>query len=60
MVDENTDISCKPHLIIFVKYCLHGNIKICFLKLLQLKNKDSKTIFEVIMNLFDEKGEFLI
>lgn len=60
MIDESTDISCEPHLIIYVKYCLHGSIKIRFLKLLQLKNKDSKTIFEVIMNLFDEKGEFLI
>jgi hypothetical protein len=58
MIDESTDISCEPHLIIYVKYCLHGNIKIRFLKLLQLKNKDSKTIFEIIMNLFDEKGEF--
>jgi Domain of unknown function (DUF4371) len=58
MIDESTDISCEPHLIIYVKYCLCGNIKIRFLKLLQLKNKDSKSIFEIIINLFDEKGKF--
>ena len=40
MIDESTDISCEPHLIIYVKYCWHRNIKIHFLKLLQLKNKD--------------------
>ncbi|RIA97633.1 hypothetical protein C1645_752035, partial [Glomus cerebriforme] len=55
MVDESTDISCEPHLIIYVKYCLHGKIKIHFLKLLQLKSKDSKTIFEAIIDLFDKK-----
>ena len=55
MIDESTDISCEPHLIIYVKYCLHENIKIHFLKLLQLKSKDSKTIFETIINLFDKK-----
>ncbi len=59
MVDESTDISCEPHLIIYVKYCLRGNIKIRFLKLLQLRSKDSKTIFEAIIGLFDEKGKFL-
>jgi Domain of unknown function (DUF4371) len=59
MVDESTDISCETHLIIYVKYCLHGNIKIRFLKLLQLRSKDSKTIFEAIIGLFDEKGKFL-
>ena len=58
MVDESTDISCEPHLIIYVKYCLYGNIKIHFLKLLQLRSKDSKTIFEAIISLFDEKGKF--
>ena len=56
MIDESTDISCEPHLIIYVKYYLYGNIKIRFLKLLQLKSKDSKTIFETIINLFDKKG----
>ncbi|CAB4494312.1 unnamed protein product [Rhizophagus irregularis] len=56
MVDESTDISCEPHLIIYVKYCLYGNIKICFLKLIQLKSKDSKTIFDAIVDLFDKKG----
>ena len=58
MIDESTDISCKPHLIIYIKYCLHGNIKIHFLKLLKLESKDSKSIFELIIGLFDEKGEF--
>ena len=58
MVDESTDISCESHLIIYVKYCLYGNIKICFLKLFQLKSKDSKTIFEAIISLFDEKVSF--
>jgi len=58
MIDESTDISCEPHLIIYVKYCLYGKIKIHFLKLLHLKNKDSKSIFELIIGLFDEKGEF--
>ena len=58
MIDESTDISCEPHLIIYIKYCLHGNIKIHFLKLLKLENKDSKSIFELIIGLFDEKGEF--
>ncbi|GBB90528.1 hypothetical protein RclHR1_17500001 [Rhizophagus clarus] len=56
MVDESTDISSEPHLIIYVKYCLHGKIKVRFLKLLQLKSKDSKTIFEAIIDLFDKKG----
>ena len=61
MVDESTDISREPHLIIYVKYCLHEKIKIHFLKLLQLKSKDSKTIFEAIIDLFDKKGtKFLI
>ncbi|CAB4384212.1 unnamed protein product [Rhizophagus irregularis] len=59
MVDESTDISCEPHLIIYVKYCLYGNIKIHFLKLIQLKSKDSKTIFDAIVDLFDKKGKFL-
>lgn len=59
MVDESTDISCEPHLIIYVKYCLYGNIKIRFLKLIQLKGKDSKTIFDAIVDLFDKKGKFL-
>ena len=59
LVDESTDISCEPHLIIYIKYCLRGNIKINFLKLLKLKNKDSKSIFELIIGLFDEKGELL-
>jgi len=58
MIDESTDISCEPHLIIYVKYCLCGKIKICFLKLLQLKSKDSKTIFEAIIDLFDKNGKF--
>jgi hypothetical protein len=58
MIDESTDISCEPHLIIYVKYCWHGNIRIRFLKLLQLKNKDAKSIFELIISLFDNKGEF--
>ncbi|CAB4476910.1 unnamed protein product [Rhizophagus irregularis] len=56
MIDESTDISCEPHLIIYVKYCWHGNIKIRFLKLLQLNGKDSKPIFELVISLFDEKG----
>jgi Domain of unknown function (DUF4371) len=60
MIDESTDISCDPHLVIYVKYCLYGKIKICFLKLLQLKSKDSKTIFDAIIDLFDKKGKFLI
>jgi len=60
MIDESTDISCEPHLIIYVKYCLRGNIKINFLKLLKLKDKDSKSIFELIIGLFDEKGELLL
>jgi hypothetical protein len=59
MVDESTDISCEPHLIIYIKYCLRGNIKIRFLKLIQLKSKDSKTIFDAIVDLFDKKGKFL-
>ncbi|GES97876.1 zinc finger protein 862-like [Rhizophagus clarus] len=58
MIDESTDISCEPHLIIYVKYCFHGRIKVRFLKLLKLKkSKDSKTIFEAIINLFDKKDE---
>ncbi|CAB4393669.1 unnamed protein product [Rhizophagus irregularis] len=59
MIDESTDISCEPHLIIYVKYCWHGNIKIHFLKLLQLNGKDSKSIFELVISLFDEKVVFL-
>ncbi|CAG8727418.1 5795_t:CDS:2, partial [Funneliformis caledonium] len=55
IVDESTDISYEPHLIIYVKYYLCRKIKIHFLKLLQLKSKDSKTIFEVIIDLFDKK-----
>ena len=59
MVDESTDISCEPHLIIYVKYCLHEKIKIRFLKLLQLNGKDSKSIFELVISLFDKKGKIL-
>jgi hypothetical protein len=59
MIDESTDISCEPHFIIYVKYYLHGKIKIRFLKLLQLKDKNSKTIFEAIIDLFDKKSKFL-
>ena len=59
MIDESTDISCEPHLILYVKYCWYGNIKVHFLKLLQLKSKDSKSIFKLIISLFDEKGKFL-
>ena len=46
MVNKSTDISSEPHLIIYVKYCLYGYIKVCFLKLLQLRSKDSKSIFD--------------
>ncbi|GBB89907.1 hypothetical protein RclHR1_16760003 [Rhizophagus clarus] len=42
MVDESTDISCEPYLVIYIKYCLHGKIKIHFLKLLQLKSLTNK------------------
>jgi len=59
MIDESTDISCEPHLIIYVKYCWRGNIKIRFLKLLQLNGKDSKSIFELVISLFDKKGKIL-
>ncbi|CAB5364772.1 unnamed protein product [Rhizophagus irregularis] len=30
MVGEITDISCEPHLVIYIKYCLHGKINIIF------------------------------
>ncbi|GES78079.1 zinc finger protein 862-like [Rhizophagus clarus] len=42
MVDKSIDISCEPHLVIYVKYCLHRKIKIYFLKLLQLKSLTNK------------------
>src|SRR6266498_343001 len=40
MIDESTDIAYKSHIIIYVKYCIQGVIKVKYLQLIQLKNKD--------------------
>lgn len=57
MVDESTDISTESHIILYVKYCLRGFIKVKYIKLLHLNGKDAETIFLAIFSLFESKGE---
>ena len=56
MIDESTDIACKSHMIIYVKYCIQGVIKIKYLQLVELKSKDADSIFNAIITLFDDNG----
>ncbi|CAB4479250.1 unnamed protein product [Rhizophagus irregularis] len=56
MVDESTDISTESHIILYVKYCLRGFIKVKYIKLLHLNGKDAETIFLAIFSLFESKG----
>jgi len=56
MIDESTDIACESHIIIYVKYCIQGVIKIKYLQLIQLKSKDADSIFNAIISLFDNNG----
>src|SRR6266540_4308323 len=56
MIDESTDIVYKSHMIIYVKYCIQGIIKVKYLQLIQLKNKDADSIFNDIITLFDNNG----
>ena len=56
MIDESTDIVCESYMIIYVKYCIQGVIKIKYLKLIQLKNKDADSIFNAIITLLDDIG----
>ena len=60
MIDESTDISTESHIILYVKYCLRGIIKVKYLKLLYLNGKDAETIFLSIFTLFESKGENLL
>ena len=55
MLDESTDIVTESHVILYVKYCLHGVIKVRYLKLLQLESADAQTIYNVVIVLFDKK-----
>ncbi|CAG8584019.1 5500_t:CDS:2 [Funneliformis caledonium] len=55
MIDKSTDIACESHMIIHVKYCIQGVIKVKYLKLIQLQSKDADSIFNAIITLFDEK-----
>jgi len=56
IIDESTDIACKSHMILYVKYCIQGIIKVKYLQLIQLKNKDADSIFNAIITLFDNNG----
>ena len=55
MLDESTDIATESHVILYVKYCLHGVIKVRYLKLLQLESADAQTIYNAVIALFDKK-----
>ena len=57
MLDESTDIATESHVILYVKYCLHGVIKIRYLKLLQLESVDAQTIYNAVIALFDKKSK---
>ena len=59
MIDESTYISTESHIILYVKYCLKGNIKIRYLKLLQLTSNDSNSIYEAIIKLFEKNGIYI-
>ncbi|CAG8808762.1 6033_t:CDS:2, partial [Dentiscutata erythropus] len=52
IVDESTDIDMESHLIIYVRYFINGVIKIRFLSLLEIENKDAKSIYSVITKPF--------
>ncbi|GES83200.1 zinc finger protein 862-like [Rhizophagus clarus] len=56
MVDESTDISTESHIILYVKYCLRGFIKVKYVKLLHLNGKDAESIFSAIFSLLESKG----
>ncbi len=43
-------------MILYVKYCIQGIIKVKYLQLIQLKNKDADSIFNAIITLFDNNG----
>ena len=58
MVDESTNILCEPILLYLLSIVCMEILKYIFLKLLQLRSKDSKSIFEAIISIFDEKGKF--
>ena len=55
MLDKSTDIATESHVILYVKYCLHGVIKIRYLKLLQLESANAQTIYNIVIALFDKK-----
>ncbi len=55
MLDESTDITIESHVILYVKYCLYGVIKVRYLKLLQLESADAQTIYNAVIALFDKK-----
>ena len=59
MIDESTDISTELHIILYIKYCLRGFIKVRYVKLLYLNDKDAETIFLAIFTLFELKGKNL-
>ena len=60
MIDESTNISTESHIILYVKYCLRGFIKVKYAKLLHLNGKDAETIYLAIFTLFESKGKNLL
>ncbi|CAG8721475.1 6749_t:CDS:2, partial [Cetraspora pellucida] len=54
LIDESTDIATESHIIVYVKYCLYGIVKVRYLQLLQLEHGDAKSIYNAIYSLFDK------
>jgi CRISPR/Cas system type I-B associated protein Csh2 (Cas7 group RAMP superfamily) len=50
-------ILVQNHIILYIKYCLRGFIKVKYVKLLHLNSKDAETIFSAIFSLFESKGK---
>ncbi|CAG8823135.1 14999_t:CDS:1, partial [Gigaspora rosea] len=57
IIDESTDIATESHIIIYVKYCLNGIVKIRYLQLLKLENGNAETIYNAIFSLFNEHSK---
>ncbi|CAG8817760.1 10563_t:CDS:2, partial [Cetraspora pellucida] len=54
LIDESTDIATESHIIVYVKYCLYGIVKVRYLQLLQLEHGNAKSIYNAIYSLFDK------
>jgi hypothetical protein len=47
----------ESHLIIYVRYFFNGIIKIQFLSLIEIENKDAKSIYDAIIKPFIVKSK---